>query len=72
MLQERGALPKEDCDIVREHKAVHEENFLRSWLTEVGEDKKERNMEVDRENKEEGNKKRIREEEKEENETVIF
>ena len=35
------------------------------------EDKKERNMDVDRETKEETGKKRIREEEKEENDTMI-
>ena len=40
--QDRGALPKEEGDIVRECKAMHEENFLSSWLREVGEDKKER------------------------------
>ena len=37
---------------------MHEDNFLSSWLREDGEDKKERKIEVDRENKEEGSKKR--------------
>ena len=32
MLQDRGALPKEEGDVVREYKAVHAENFLSSWL----------------------------------------
>ena len=64
-------VPKEEVDVVREHKGMHEDNFLSSWLREVGEDKKEREMEVDRETKEEVSKTRTREEEKEENETVI-
>ena len=31
MLQDRGALPKEEGHVVREYKAMHEENFLGSW-----------------------------------------
>ena len=50
---------------------MQEDNFLSSWLREGGKDKKERQMEVDKENKGETGKKRIREEEKEENQTVI-
>ena len=41
MLQDRGALPKEEGDVIGEYKAMHEENFLSSWLREDGEDKKE-------------------------------
>ena len=52
MLQDRGALPKEEEDIVREYKAMHEENFLSSWVREDVEDKKERKMEVDKESEE--------------------
>ena len=33
-LQDRGALPEEEGDIARKHKAMHEENFLSSWLRE--------------------------------------
>ena len=33
-LQDRGALPEEEGDMVREYKAMHEENFLSSWLKE--------------------------------------
>ena len=44
MLQDRGALPKEEGDVVVECKAMHEENFLSSLLKEVGQDKKERWM----------------------------
>ena len=40
MLQERGAVPMEESDIVREYKALHEEHFLSSWLKEVGQDEK--------------------------------
>ena len=32
ILRDRGALPKEGGDLVREYKAMHEGNFLRSWL----------------------------------------
>ena len=44
IMRERGALPKEECDVIREYKAIHEENFLSSWLREDEEDKKVRNM----------------------------
>ena len=50
---------------------MHENKFLSSWLTEVGEDKNERGMDADGETKEEVSKKRTREEETEENETVV-
>ena len=72
MLQDRGeSFAQEEGDIVREYKAMHEENFLSSWLRKEQEDKKGRKMEADRETKEDMGKKRTREEEKEENETVI-
>ena len=34
MLQDRGALPREEGDVVREYNATHEKNFLSSWLRE--------------------------------------
>ena len=34
MLRDRGALPNEEGDLLRECKALHEENFLSSWLRE--------------------------------------
>ena len=34
MLQDRGEMPNEEGDAVREYKAVHEESFLSSWLRE--------------------------------------
>ena len=49
---------------------MHEENFLSSWLREEGKDKEERIMELDKETEEEASKKRTREGEREENETV--
>ena len=70
-LQDRGALSKEEGDVVREYKARREEHFLGSLLKEVGEDKKEVVLEADRETEIEVSKKRPREEEKEENETVM-
>ena len=42
MLQDSGAVPKEEGDIIRDYKATH---FLSSWLKEVGQHKKERHME---------------------------
>ena len=41
-LRERGELPKEESDAVREYKAMHEENFLSSWLREDEKSKEER------------------------------
>ena len=28
MLQDRGAFPEEEGDVIREYKAMHEDNFL--------------------------------------------
>ena len=39
ILRERGALPKEEGDAITEYKAMHEENFLSSWLREDGRDR---------------------------------
>ena len=41
-LQERGAMHKEDGDVIREYNAMHEENFLTSWLREDLVEKKHR------------------------------
>ena len=50
MVQERGALPKEEGDVVREYKTMHEVNFLSSWLREdvegIEERKKDREEKV--------------------------
>ena len=71
VLQDRGQCSKEEGDVDREYKAMHEENFLSSWLREDGENKGEISGEVGKETEEETGKKRIREEDREENETVI-
>ena len=42
MLQDRVAWPKEEGDIAREYKAIHEESFLSSWLREDVEGTEER------------------------------
>ena len=60
-------LPKEEGDVIREYKAMHEENFLSSWSREDGREKEERTVEMSNENEEEKGEKRRREEEKEEN-----
>ena len=41
-LRERGELPKEEGDAVREHKAMREEKFLSSWLREDGRERERR------------------------------
>ena len=75
-LQVRGALPKEEGDVVREFYAMHEENFLSSWLREDLVGKEERRKEVDEKITEGESKKRGKEKgkrgiemEKEDNET---
>ena len=70
ILRERGALHKEVVDAIREYKAMHEENFLSSWLREDGREEEERTAKVNEENEEEWREKRKTEEEKEENKTV--
>ena len=69
ILRERGVLPKEEGDAVREYKAVHEENFLSSWAREDGREKEEGTVGMGNESKEERSEKRRREREKEENGT---
>ena len=68
-IKERGELSNEDGDVVREYKAMHEEDFWSSWLREDEKSKEERKAEAEGKGEEEGEK-RKREEEKEENETV--
>ena len=41
MLEDRGALPKEEGDLIIEYKAMHEENFLSSCLEDDTEGKLE-------------------------------
>ena len=54
MLEDRGGLPKEEGDSIREYKAVHEENFLSSWLRDDTEGcKSEEVKKSDRKEKEE-------------------
>ena len=57
VLQDRAELLKEEGDIIREYKAMHENIFLSSWLREDGKDKEERTMEIGKETKEETGKK---------------
>ena len=39
--QDRGTLPKEQGGVIGKCEAMHEDNFLNSWLREDGKDKKE-------------------------------
>ena len=70
-MKERGELPNEEGDVVKEYKAMHEEDFWSSWLREDERGKEERLSKA--ESNEEEKVKRVkrgkREEEKEENET---
>ena len=54
MLEDRGAVPKEDGNFLRECQAMHEENFLSSWLREDVEGKEEEREKMNKEAKEEG------------------
>ena len=51
-MQDRGALPREGGKVIREYNAIHEENFLSSWLREETVGKDERRKE-DKKNREE-------------------
>ena len=53
ILRERGALPKEKGDAVREYNAMHEENFSSSCLREDGRENEERTAKMSCENEEE-------------------
>ena len=53
MLEDGGVLPKEDGDLLREYQALHEENFLSSWLREDVEGKEEERARLNEEAKQE-------------------
>ena len=46
MLEDRGALPREHGDFLRENQAMHADNFLSSWLQEDVEGKEEENKKM--------------------------
>ena len=71
VLQDRGEWPKQEGDVIGAFQAMREEKFLSRWLRESGKNKEEIIEEIGKETQEETGKKRIREEEREENETVI-
>ena len=56
MLEDRGALPKEEGDFIRKYKVMHEENFLSCWLRDDIEGKAEEVEERDRKDEEEDEK----------------
>ena len=66
-LRERGALRKEEGDAVREHKTMHEENWLSSWLREDGREKEKRTANVSEEDEEERCEEKRRGERREQN-----
>ena len=53
MLENRGVLPKEEGELIRENQATHKENFLSSWVRDGTEGKAEDVIERDRKDKEE-------------------
>ena len=57
IMKERGELPNEEGDDVREYEAMHEEDFWSSWLREDEKSNEERKAEA------EGKKRRGRTEE---------
>ena len=64
-LQDRGALSKEEGDVVGEYHAMHEENFLSSWLREdlvCKEERRKENKKIRGEVRKKGEEKRRRKE----------
>ena len=54
MSEDRRAMPREEeKDLIREHKAVHEEKFLSSWLRDDAESKADKVKDMNRRSKEE-------------------
>ena len=53
----RGALPREDGDLLREYQAIHEDDFLSSWLREDVEGKEEKKERLNKEAEEEKSQK---------------
>ena len=70
-LQEKGALPREEGDTIREYKAMHEEKFLSSWLREDGRVRQTEKRKWTRKSERTQVKKGKRVREKEEDETVV-
>ena len=70
IMRERGELPKEEGDAVREYKAMHEENFLSSWPREDEKSKEERRAETEGEG--EKREKRGKERESQKDETLFI
>ena len=50
-LEDRGALLEEEGDLIKNHKAMHEDNFLSGWLREYVEGKVEEEEEMRRRTK---------------------
>ena len=55
-MKERGELPNEEGDAVREFKAMHEENFWSNWPREMKEAKKKERQKPRRMKKKKGEK----------------
>ena len=70
VLRDRGALPKEEGDVIREEKATNADKFLSSWWREDGKTQGRKNN--GHRHKEETSNKRMREKERGENETGCF
>ena len=47
IMKERGELPDAEGDVVREYKAMHEEDFWSTWLREDEKSKEERKAEAE-------------------------
>ena len=53
MLEDRGAVSRQDADLRREYQATHEENFFRNWFQEDVEGEAEDRERSNKEAKEE-------------------
>ena len=60
-MKERGELPDEEGDVVKEDEAMHEDDFWSSWLREDERGKEERNEEEKGEKRKRGKEKRRKE-----------
>ena len=56
----RGELPNEEVDVVRDNKATHEEDFWSSWRREDVKSEKERKAEAEGKGEAEGEKRKKR------------
>ena len=67
IMKERGELPNEEGDVVREFKAMHEEDVWSNWLREDEKSKEERKAEAEEKGEKGGTEEKRRGERRERN-----